>query len=139
MPPPKQILDLIANAAELARQRYPYHCGPRLELFVAYLSGSLRGGTNSTETTLGEQLLRLLKDDSVPAASGPQPGSPEHDVVRPADAAAGMTWWNSLSESARAYWLRAAGSATAADAWRVYQACVQRDKTPDSPPPTTQQ
>lgn len=33
----------------------------------------------------------------------------------------GMTWWNSLTEVARSYWLSVAGSAVPADAWAAYK------------------
>lgn len=33
----------------------------------------------------------------------------------------GMRWWNSLTDRERAYWLDAAGSARAVDAWRAYR------------------
>lgn len=38
----------------------------------------------------------------------------------------GMDWWNSLTESSRAYWLDFAGSAVPADAW----ACFKRVERP---------
>ena len=34
----------------------------------------------------------------------------------------GMTWWNGLSERARALWLQRAGTAVAADAWALFKA-----------------
>ncbi len=37
------------------------------------------------------------------------------------DERAGIDWWNSLSEFARADWLRIAGSARPADAWTEYK------------------
>jgi hypothetical protein len=37
------------------------------------------------------------------------------------DETAGMEWWNSLGEGARAYWLDRAGTAVAADAWAAYK------------------
>jgi hypothetical protein len=32
----------------------------------------------------------------------------------------GITWWNSLTERERAYWLQQAGSAVPGDAWTAY-------------------
>jgi hypothetical protein len=40
----------------------------------------------------------------------------------PAEALIGMSWFNGLSRSERAYWLELAGSARPADAWRTFQA-----------------
>ena len=37
------------------------------------------------------------------------------------DEVAGMKWWNSLTETQRAYWLREACSAVAADAWAEWK------------------
>lgn len=37
------------------------------------------------------------------------------------DDAAGMAWWNALPERDRKHWLRAAGSAVAADAWALFK------------------
>ena len=34
-----------------------------------------------------------------------------------ADELAGMTWWNSLDKSERAYWLAEANTAVPAEAW----------------------
>ncbi len=44
--------------------------------------------------------------------------------VSPADALVGMSWFNGLSQSERAYWLEAAGSACPADAWHAFQSGV---------------
>ena len=37
-----------------------------------------------------------------------------------ADETAGMEWWNAMSESQRAYWLREANTAIVAEAWAYY-------------------
>ena len=37
-----------------------------------------------------------------------------------ADEAAGMEWWNGLSEEQRAYWLEAANTAIVAEAWAYH-------------------
>lgn len=37
------------------------------------------------------------------------------------DALEGMSWWNAMSDSERAHWLKVAGSATPADAWASYK------------------
>ena len=41
--------------------------------------------------------------------------------VIPADAAAGMAWYNRLSKAERLRWHRLAGSAVPGDAWRAFQ------------------
>jgi len=37
------------------------------------------------------------------------------------DEAAGMVWWNGLTERQRAQWLDRAGSAVVAEAWAVFK------------------
>lgn len=37
------------------------------------------------------------------------------------DELAGMAWWNALTESERRMWLRAANTATPADAWAYFK------------------
>lgn len=46
---------------------------------------------------------------------------PETRPAAGADDAAGMAWWNSLPERARACWLRIACSAVPADAWAAFK------------------
>ena len=46
-----------------------------------------------------------------------------------ADEIAGMCWWNTLSETERAAWLRRAaevGGSSAADAWKAFQTAQPR-------------
>lgn len=47
-------------------------------------------------------------------------GSPVKRSKRGADKA-GLEWWNGLTESDRAHWMRVAGSAVPADAWKAFQ------------------
>jgi hypothetical protein len=48
-----------------------------------------------------------------------RPGSPILHHFR--DVVDGIEWWNSLSQTERAYWLKRATSPTAADAWIAYK------------------
>ncbi len=45
------------------------------------------------------------------------------------DEHAGMDWWNALEEGDRAFWLRAAMTATPAVAWSYYKGCRSVDAT----------
>lgn len=49
--------------------------------------------------------------------------SNEHrcDPKPTADEAAGIAWWNGLSEADRAAWLKGAGSAVPAEAWAAFK------------------
>lgn len=42
------------------------------------------------------------------------------------DEAAGINWWNSLTEDQRADWLRRANSARPADAWQAYKSAARQ-------------
>lgn len=74
---------------------YEYHVTPRPE--------ELGGGWR----------LQLLEDD-VEVGVGVFPVAWEEDPQQ------GITWWNAMTEKARAHWLAVAGSAVPADAWRAY-------------------
>ena len=54
--------------------------------------------------------------------------SADFDREPTAHEAAGMAWWNSLTEQQRAEWLRRANSARPADAWEAY--CADKSKKP---------
>jgi hypothetical protein len=41
--------------------------------------------------------------------------------IEVADAEAGISWWNALTEADRRFWLAAAVSAVPADAWSYYK------------------
>jgi hypothetical protein len=43
------------------------------------------------------------------------------DRAPTSDEAIGTAWWNSLTEADSALWLRVAGSAAPADAWKAYR------------------
>jgi hypothetical protein len=57
-----------------------------------------------------------------------------------ADEASGIAWWNSLSESMRAYWCELAKSYIAADAWAYFKTTRPEEAAaaawPKSPPAT---
>ena len=57
------------------------------------------------------------------------------DTERPptTDEAAGMVWWNSQTELVRAFWLRLANSARAADAWAAYRFLMLKGSTDEQP------
>jgi hypothetical protein len=42
--------------------------------------------------------------------------------------AAGIAWWNALTEQQRAEWLRRANSARPSDAWKAY--CAEKSPKP---------
>ncbi len=49
--------------------------------------------------------------------------------AEPADAQAGMDWWNNSTEQQRGYWMKRAGNTgVAADAWAVYKAEKPRQR-----------
>lgn len=75
--------------------RYGYEITPR--------PGHLGGGWR----------LRLLEDD-VEVGGGVFPADAD------ADPAAGMTWWNAMTEAERGRWLAKAQSARPVDAWTAY-------------------
>lgn len=56
--------------------------------------------------------LRLLQD-------GEEVGGGQFPVEQ-ADPLKGMTWWDALPESQRAFWLRVAGSVRPSDAYRAF-------------------
>ncbi len=85
-----------------------------LQVFLP-LRATLHGGLLSAE-----QLIALM-------ASQPRPSRAE--PADPTDAEEGMDWWNALSESDRARWLRTSGSARPADAWAAYQAANPTSKS----------
>lgn len=43
--------------------------------------------------------------------------------LKKADVLLGMLWWNRLTKSQRASWLKLANSAVPADAWRKFKIC----------------
>lgn len=98
-----KLRDTILRCAREAIQAEPTCVDDRLHSFIAKMSGSMEV---MGERELDESLWKLL--EAKPAA---QPR---------ADTQAGIEWWNSLSEERRAHWLRVAGFAVPADAWRAF-------------------
>ena len=45
----------------------------------------------------------------------------DHEREPTPDEQAGMNWWNGLTETERAHWLRQAGSAAPANAWEAFK------------------
>jgi hypothetical protein len=66
------------------------------------------------------------------SAEPSSPYVPSLDREPTPDEAAGMSWWNGLSEMARAFWLRQSGGITAADAWAEWKR-RQAQPAPNAP------
>lgn len=50
-----------------------------------------------------------------------QPEDKKIAEVVPRDAMEGILWWNAMTETDRADWMKIAGSAVPADAWAAYK------------------
>jgi hypothetical protein len=71
-----------------------------------------------------EALAGVLADLNVSAIKrGASPKWRVADEREPTnDEAMGMAWWNGLTESERAHWMKSAGTAVVADAWAAFKA-----------------
>jgi len=66
------------------------------------------------DPVLGGGWNLALFEDGQPAGAGVFPIPQEDPEI-------GVTWWNSMTEQTRAYWLAIAASAVPADAWHAFR------------------